>query len=227
MKAYEIDKPLIVIHVPKTAGTSVRTIFHGWYGDNFHRHYTNTISGELPPKIDLSKMHSIAHPLCLFGHFNKLGGFGVEDYYPEVGQFVTILRDPFEQLISNYFFFKKVAAKMMKNRGVDASTVTKTGLDNFLQETKPNMLNQFPREINFNNYKDICEQFFIEIGITERLDISMRRIAEKLGFEYSGDLPKLNITRRDETIPHNLKGKFMELNQLEYEVYNYCLKKYI
>jgi hypothetical protein len=120
-----------------------------------------------------------------------------------------------------------MASYMTKNRGLDQSSTPKANLATFLEETKPNMLNHFPREINLDNYKDICEQYFIEIGITEKLNESLQRIAKKLGFEYLDNVPLTNKTKRDEIVPYAFREKFIELNQLEYEVYNYCLKKFL
>ena len=88
------------------------------------------------------------------------------------------------------------------------------------------MLNHFPREVTFDNYKDIIEEYFIEIGITERLDESMRRIGRKLGFEYTNKVEIRNSTSRDQEVPMGFLEQFMERNQLEFEVYQYCLLKF-
>ena len=88
------------------------------------------------------------------------------------------------------------------------------------------MLNHFPREVTQDNYKDMIEQYFIEIGVTEKLDISLARIADKLGFEYSNNVPFLNKTKRVTSVSDSVKDQFIELNPLEYEVYNFALSKY-
>lgn len=222
MKIYNNEKPLIVIHVPKAAGTSSQQIFRSWFKNNFHRHYYNENEGLPPKKINLNDLHSPGNPLVLHGHFNKLRGFGVEDYYPEIDQFITILRDPFELSISHYFFVKKQSRTWK-----DQSRVPENDLHSYLENTKPNMLNHFPREMNLNNYKDIIEELFIEIGITEKLAISLQRIAKKLGYEFDeNQLQRLNSTERDEKIPDSFREQFHELNPLEFSVYEYALSKY-
>ena len=222
MKPYNIQKPLIVIHIPKAAGRSSRTVFKDWYGDNLHLHYFDEVNGKMPDYIDIDKLHSPKKPLVLYGHFNKLRKFGIEDYYPGADQFVTILRDPYELLISHYFYSKKVGDTWQ-----DKSRAPKTDLETYLNNTKPNMLNHFPREMNINNYKDICEQYFIEIGITEKLDESLHRIAKKLGVKYSNNVPEINKTERTQKVPEGFRDQFIELHRLEYEVYNYALNKYL
>jgi len=176
----------------------------------------------MPEKINLQELHSADNPLVLHGHFNKLRGFGVEDYYPGIDQFITILRDPFELLISHYFFVKKQSGNWK-----DQSRVPEDDLHAYLKSTKPNMLNHFPREMDLGNYKNIMDELFIEIGITEKLSISLQRIADKLGFEFDESrLQKLNVTDRDQDVPESFREHFIELNPLEFAVYEHALLRY-
>jgi len=221
MRDYDRTQPLIVIHVPKAAGISSGHVFYDWYGENFHKHYYNEAAGGMPKQLDLFGLHTPESPLCLQGHFNRLRGFGVEDYYPAVTQFVTILRDPFELSVSHYFYVRSVG-----DAWKDQTRVPKDSLVSFLETNRPNMLNHFPRPVTLSNYKDICEEFFIEIGITEQLDESMRRIGRKLGFEHTKEVGTHNTTARDQTVPEGFRELFMEVNRLEYAVYEYCLARY-
>lgn len=222
MRAYDINQPLIVIHIPKTAGTSTEQIFRGWFGDGFLRHYFDEVKSKMPEKYDLLKMHSREKPILLHGHFNKLRHFGIEDYYPEVSQFITVLRDPFEQLVSSYFYKRRVGSDWK-----DQSRIPLAGLRDYLLNTNPPMLNHFPGEVTMDNYKDIIETLFIEIGITEYLDESMRRIAKKLNLEYNPiTLQRMNSSKRDQEVPYALREEFIEKNPLEFAVYRYVLEKY-
>lgn len=202
----------------------MRSVFEAWYGNGFYRHYSDIATQQLPSKVDVPEWQG--GPLCIYGHFDKSGGSGVEKYYPDANQFITMLRDPFETAVSTYFTYKKLAQYVIKSRGLDVSKVRANNFEVFLLENKPNILNQFPRAMNTNNFRDICEEYFIEIGITEKMHESMQRIANKLEFKYSDETLLVNETRRDELVPCDLKEKFMELNKLEYEVYNYCLSKF-
>jgi len=91
MRPYDPGSPLIFLHVPKTAGTSLREIFRGWFGPGLLEHYAGVHDGSLPLRHDLSALPSAGHPLAIYGHFNRRRGFGVDDDYPEVRQFVTAL----------------------------------------------------------------------------------------------------------------------------------------
>lgn len=219
---YDRSQPLIVIHIPKAAGTTSQKIFQSWYGEGFLRHYFNEKNGEMPKKYDLWGMHRTEKPILLHGHFNKLRGFGVEDYYPAVKQFVTILRDPFELTVSSYFYRRKTGSNWK-----DQSRIPKEEIATYLMNEKINMLNHFPKEITMENYKDLIEEHFIEIGITEYLHESMRRIAHKLNFHYNEKLlGHYNATERGQEVPGYLRAIFMEKNSLEFAVYDHVLQRF-
>ncbi len=219
MRDFDRRQPLIVIHVPKAAGTSSRKFFQAWYGDGFLRHYFNQKKEQMPKKYDLFELHSINNPIVLHGHFNKVRGFGVEDYYPEVKQFITILRDPFELEISKYFFIRK--------HGIDWNGMPVDDIKEHLIGAKSHMLDYFPREVTFNNYKEIIAKYFIEIGVTKHLRNSMKWIAYKIGMQYEDELFGYhNTTERDQEVPNYLKDIFIENNQLEFDVYNYVFEKF-
>ena len=222
MKEYDSNSPLIHIHVPKTGGTSVKELYKEWFGDKLFFHYYNEPEGKMPRKYNLSALHTIESPVCLYGHFNRTRGFGIEHYYPEVDQFIAILRDPFERAVSAYFF-------KLNNRSdwKDQSKIPTGELSEHILKEKVSILDHFPQEVTTNNYQDIIETQFIEIGITEHLDESMQRIASKLNYYYKpGSLPTLNATQRDQRIPKQLREKYIEERQLDYAVYNYVLAKY-
>jgi hypothetical protein len=102
MRKYITEKPLFSIHIPKTAGTSFQKILKCWFGDDLYLHYFDEKNNKMPEKYILKS------GLCIHGHFNKKRGFGVFDYYPEADQFITIIRDPLELHLSNFFFVKKM-----------------------------------------------------------------------------------------------------------------------
>jgi hypothetical protein len=222
MLEYNPRRPLIVIHIPKAGGISTKVVFEQWYGDGLLDHYYDQQRGRMPPRRDLAALHSAARPVVLHGHFNRLRGFGVEDYYPEANQFVTILRDPYELTISLYHH-----ARREGHAWKDKSRIPRESLEEYLRKAKPNMLNHFPREVTLANYKDLIEEFFIAIGITERLGDSMAWIARKLGKTYDPSmLEHRNRGDGKQRPADDLREIFMENNPLEFAVYHYALERF-
>jgi len=223
MKEYDCNKPLIHIHIPKTGGSSVKEVYKKWFNDGLLFHYTGH-GRKMPQKHDLEALQARHKDICIYGHFNRRRNFGIEHYYPEVDQFITILRDPFEKAVSGYFYMRKNSANI-----ADQTRVPKEDLREFLlkRRTGSGMLNNFPREVTMDNFKEIIEAQFIEIGVLEYLDESMRRIASKLKYTIDpGSMQLLNTTKRDQRIPYEVRDEFIEMKPLDYAVYNYVLSKY-
>src|SRR5262249_41350915 len=85
------SQPLFSLHVPKTAGTSFRKDLEGWFGPDLALHYRGD-QGEPPARAALRP------GLCVHGHFNRLRGIGVRQYYPDAGQFIVLRPAPFARL---------------------------------------------------------------------------------------------------------------------------------
>ena len=222
MIEYDRGQALIFIHVPKAAGTTTKNVFKAWFGENLLEHYFNEQAAQMPIKHDLDQLHSADHPVVVYGHFNSHRGFGVQDYYPDVNQFVTILRDPYEMMLSHYFYTRREGANWKSK-----AQVPDKSLADYLLDTSPNMLNHFPRPVTLANYKELIDKYFIDIGFTEQLSESLRRMAQKLGKPFDEkDLGHLNVTARDEEVPGHLRDKFIERNQLEYMVYDYAFSRF-
>lgn len=219
MRDHDPTQPLIFIHVPKTAGISVREIFSAWYGDRLHPHYFNPANQQMPPHVDLEAQTQAGTPPLIYGHFNRLRGFGVPDYYPQVRQFLAILRDPLDMHLSRYFFIRR---KQATNHSIH-SDLGDASAEAHVRDNHLNMLEHFPRPVTFDNYKDIIEEYFIDIGLFEDLPRTLTRFATKLGKDTAlvDGLQHRNATPRSGSIPIDLQDQFREKWKLEYEVYSY------
>jgi len=95
MSSYDPGQALISLHIPKTAGSSLREALQGWFGENLALHYRGA-QGEPPEK-------AVLRPgLCVHGHFNRLRGIGALEYYPTASQFIVFLREPFDRFVSQW-----------------------------------------------------------------------------------------------------------------------------
>lgn len=218
MPPYDPSQPLIFIHVPKTAGASVKAVVDSWFPGRMHQHYFNEQQGGLPERLDLDAPAYAAAPPLIYGHFNRNRKFGVEDYYPQVRQFATILRDPFDMHLSRYFFTRKVSGTW--KTGSDIGDVD---LLDHIETGHLNMLEHFPRPVTADNYRDIIDEFFVALGTFETLEQSLRKMANIFGKPTAAidALPHRNQSDRDQVAPPGAYGRFRDRWPLEFEVYDY------
>ena len=227
MKKYDKENPLISIHIPKCGGSSFIEVLQKWFNGKFYSHYFNEKDNQMSPNYDLKP------GICIHGHFNKKRLFGIKDYYPEADQFITILRDPFEIVVSRYFFVKR--AEHAKKEGPfyfagnplrledDVNSYLKNVVSD--PDYHPNLLDYMPYEMTMGNCQEILEKHFVYIGITEDIQTSVNMLASKLGFPQV-EIDHQNISERYQEIEEGLKEEFIKKHPLEYAIYNYALKNY-
>jgi Sulfotransferase family len=220
---YNPNKPLISIHIPKTGGSTIHESLRLWFGVNFYTHYVNEETASPPYKIE------ILGNSCIHGHFNRFRRYGVDDFYPNSNQFITFLRDPFEQHISTFFYLKREAENYKFNGYISEVTSMKS-FDEFLQfltkkrgviqNTFANtILAHLPTRFSPFDAHKLFRQEFIHMGLTEKLEFSMKLLAKKLGKEYV-EIPPQNISKRFLPINETHRNMHKELFPEEHFIYN-------
>lgn len=228
MKSYDPRKPLISIHIPKCAGSSFSNVLMAWFGKGFHKHYPNERRNKPPKKHSLYTgfiNKKLKHGICIHGHFNNARGNGVNDYYPEVDQFITIMRDPFNLHLSTYFYVRREAKSNSGGayRAGKRHRIIENGwnIEDYLKEVKKSYICNFlPADITLDNYQKHLENQFLYIGLSERLQSSVDILAQLLGFS-STTVPQANVSNWSEPIPDGAREVFEKNNPLEMAIYRY------
>jgi hypothetical protein len=223
MRNFNKAEPLISIHIPKCGGSSLKSVLRNWFGENLFFHYFNEKENKPPAK------HNLKPNICIHGHFNKKRNFGIQDYYPSVTQFITFLRDPFDMIVSRYFYVKRKEKDGYYRNG--EKIILQQDL-NFYIETEitnknyhPNITDYMPFEITDNNYREIIDKYFVYVGLVEDFQTSLSILSDKLGFSQN-KVEHLNISTRNQTVSNYTKQRFIDSHQLEYAIYNYVFKIY-
>ncbi len=224
-KIYDPEKPLISIHIPKAGGTSFRSVLQHWFGDKLFFHYFDEPKNKMPEKHELLPMS------CIHGHFNSSRSFGIMHYYPIVDQFITILRDPFEILVSRYYFQKKrdkAGVLFRDGKPLKLADDVNAFLENeiYNPDYAPNILNFFPVPLTRSNYKKVIEKYFIFIIFIDQFQSGIDKLAKLLNFSPV-KVSFENVSERFGQVDPSFRKKFMDSHELEYEVYNYARKIFI
>lgn len=224
---YDPAKPLVFQHIPKCAGTSVRKIFAKWFGEHLYAHYFDNRTSTPPKKIDLieaqAKAEAQGGSVCVFGHFNADKGYGYGDYYPGIVQRLTIIRDPFEHHLSNYYFAKKkIAAGKYDLPLARVLMEQDLSIDEYLTSHHSYLGSFFPVGMNETNYRTMLREEFLFIGITDRLDESILSLSRILG-KPRARVPRENVSTRDNGASiSRYREVFERENEFVSEVFREC-----
>lgn len=210
----------------------MKQVLRGWFGRQLHWHYFDEKRNRLPHGFRPSLFYHLRNRLtgrevCIYGHFNRMRGFGIEDYYPNAQQFFTIVRDPLATVQSQYFAAKRLGVRRIR-RGKPVPIAERyTSVDAFVAARvgRPYFTNYLPGPMTLDNYVEIFESQFVYVGIAEDLQTAVDQLAVWLGFA-SVSVPHVNPSRHDETLDPALAAEFVASRPLEYAIYHYALEHY-
>ena len=228
---YDPARPLFSLHVPKTAGTSFRHDLEAWFGrENMAFHYRGD-QGEPPARAHLRP------GLCVHGHFNRLRGIGVRQYYPQADQFIVLLRDPFDRFVSNWRYLHfQIRSGVSVPDFVDRPDLA-TWLDRrrrALAETGEDpfsFLAQLADPTDPAAPETVFGPQYLAVGVTERYAQSVELIAAVLGKPRPEQVRRLNLATEahrdgdpDEARP-DLRQAYGRAFPLEYAVYEAAVSR--
>lgn len=225
-----LPSPLVFLHIPKAAGTTlVRILLQAYSG-----HRCVPLSGH-PDDVD----RFIKSPLeernkidFLYGHIR----FGIHLFFDRPVTYITVLRDPVERAISFYYYAKKEPKHYLHkiiNEGCTLHELVEKRLSietNNDQVRWLSLLNQrlvpsgFVTRQMLAEAKHNLEQHIAAFGLAERFDDSLRLFQAVLGLPDSPyESTNTNPERpRASEIPERTLDLIREHNALDIELYEFA-----
>ena len=194
MKAYDKTQPLIVLHIPKTGGNSVLELLKVWFSsDRLFFHYK--VGANAPIR------HDLPPAACVFGHFNSARGWGALEYYPNINQYITFLREPYDRFLSQWFFLNQLKRTGSTIQGLEDDPTFEVWLHRRADEqaigrNSFSFLCHLPFVPEVGSIDKVFENNFVFVGIMERFVESINCLAKILGTPTLA-LPHLNATKRE------------------------------
>jgi hypothetical protein len=229
----KLDGTAIFIHIPKTAGITLRYILDAQYDRASHY----KIDGE---RIEESVAEFRRLPESEKKHIRVLTGhmpFGLHEALPQACHYVTLLRDPAERTISHYYFVLREPTHYLYHRVTDARM---TLGDYLLSGVAPELDNGQTRYLSgaldlpfgacnrthLAAAKQNLRRHFAALGLVERFDESLLLIRRRLGWGSVYYISQ-NVApdrARAETLTRYEQAAIERVNALDYELYDYaCL----
>ena len=229
MRPYDPEQPLIYTHIPKCAGSSVVRLLKHWFQNDYHKLNQDETQDILLPRVATRDNDGnwLPHVKVIHGHFNHGRGYGLPYFYPEINQYFTILRDPFDVLVSMYFFAKGRSREgkfWYRGAAVDLREVYPS-VEHYVRSYPYWLFDHLPVDITLANYREKLAEKFVYIGVFEDLQTTVNHLAGMLGREPA-ELPHVNVSTYDEPIPEHLREQVYHDYPLLKRLHEFALETY-
>lgn len=224
-----MSQNVIFLHIPKAAGTTLRSVIHRQYPDRQVQQIWSVPSLEesisefkdLPPE----RRKEIRF---LTGH----GVFGLHSFLEGDTEYVTMLRRPVRRVISNYHHVLRSPNHRLHGEVAEGgmslleyvSSGVNQALDNqMVRQVVGNEGSEDPGEGTLNQAKANLDEWFGVVGLVERFDESLLLMKKRYGW---GDVSyhRRNATpnrRKKEDYPQHVVREIKQRNRLDAELYEY------
>jgi hypothetical protein len=216
---------IIFLHVPKTAGSTLRHIIEREHDPTRLLHLYDSDFAEELAAIPQTRM---ARLRVVMGHFY----FGAHTFLSQPSAYITFLRDPIDRVISEYYFVRRSPAHHFHDsaRRISLEEFVKYCSDN--NQTRqlagrcgvPSLGTDSSEMLNTAK-KNLAEYFSV-VGVTEEFDSSLILISRLMGWRHPFYVRK-NVTRhhpgKEQLRPETLRV-VQAYNELDLELHSYARK---
>ena len=187
-----IEEKIIFLHIPKTAGSSLRHIVSQYYSPEQCLLLYYPLPYDEPTLIEIHKQLPMAK--IVYGHV----GFGIHEFLGIKGKYVTFLRHPIDRIIS---FYKHNANDIHLphytsiQEGMSLFDLANEHPDNHMVRI---LANYWSPEIEDETWLleqalENIRQHFIFIGLMENFEESVIRLSQCLGWTTLPEIPYINV----------------------------------
>jgi hypothetical protein len=220
------------LHIPKTAGTSVKQIISRNYQASevvfIGVHWTTWLGhGEVKERLDISPDAKLVH-----AHLS----YGVHEHVAGKYSYATMLRNPCDRIVSGYHHLRRhkknelqqIVQHYSLEEYINSHLVL--DVDNGMVRRLSGVMDSVPFGGITSEHLELArknlEHDFVFVGTQERFDESLYLLAENLSWKHRHYTPEKQRARRakqehSQVSPRVLR-KIDELNRYDHELYSYA-----
>lgn len=221
---------ILISHIPKTAGTSLRTMVSILSPDAVWA-YSRELSLGNPNFDYIDKFRKNSPPSVLMGHFS----YGVHRLLNLQPKYVTVLRNPIDRITSLFYYQKSLTNSDFRDyfvRGLCLHEFVSGGITEMTNNHACRMIAGIPPDsgmiINQRWLLDLAihnlHRHYRLVGILENIDCFLTSLGSLLSWEKL-EFPRENVTIGTSVdIDSITRDCIEENNQLDIELYRYVLE---
>lgn len=220
-------KPVIFLHIPKTAGSTFRAVLENEYEEEV-RFSTKVVDGNL--NIDEFKNLSQSDKNkieLLYGHMK----YGLHQQFEQPINYITFLRDPVKRVISNYYYLLRSPFhpyyEVVKNNNLSLYQYVEQDINKSINNGYIQFISN-KSEVTEKVYNEVITNIkntFSVVGVTEQFDLSLLLMKKKLNWSKAPYYASVNISKNkpqgdfeDQALVELINSK----NQFDLKLYNYA-----
>ncbi|MFG0773285.1 capsular polysaccharide synthesis protein [Vibrio plantisponsor] len=208
---------VVSIHLPKTAGTYFRKVLFNSLGERVHFDYGDRI---LDYSVDALKIRNKSHVNVNYNYDFIHGHFYLKKYFDSKTShdFVTILREPLELMISMYNYLNNREDNNILINMAKTLSFEEFALHRWFNNHITRQLSDCPlKEFKLIGFQDNLETFLKKFELTYGVELNRNVLDTERNITLSS---KVNI----DTISHRFKNIFYEKNKNDYNFYHLARK---
>ncbi|UTF59557.1 sulfotransferase family 2 domain-containing protein [Gilvimarinus sp. DA14] len=240
-------KPIIFMHIPKTAGSTLHQLFHL----NFKRNeiYTLGITGA-PTNGKFSDRHKASIENLYSLGKSKLSGlkavighmpYGLHEAFDSDAQYITVLRHPISRILSHYNFVKENSNHYLHERLKNEAPTVGDYVERLKSKELNNGMLRFflgrdHNKIPFDGCHremieialDRVEKRFVNVGIQEHFEDSVKLICKSNNWE-SLEIESKNISKSKytTTLDKDEAESILRYNSLDLLLYEEIRRRFL
>jgi hypothetical protein len=228
-----MDMTLLISHVPKTAGSSLRALVTKFNPDTVFVYEGRELALGNPNIEFIRSFRAVAAPRVVMGHFS----YGVHRLIGTTPSYATVLREPVERVVSFYRFQKSLPHSPFAahfKAGISLSDFVRSEITETTNNHMCRMIAGIPPEagllINDQWLLDLAlhnlRRHYVLVGMVEKLDLFVSEIARWLGWGPF-EIPRENQTQGDviELTPED-RAAVTEANRLDIALFEHAMRNY-
>lgn len=218
---------LIYVHIPKTAGSTMKSLLQRNFGRRFFGFYTDR-RGKFLTDDELIQLVRQMYPAK-----EVLGGHDIRPLQEKSVQgidlrYVTFIRHPFSRAISLYYFEKKHSV---------GSHISQKSFREYVKQrpTHDRAISNWQSfnissRGSFEHAKELLDDFLM-VGVVERFDLSLILLQECLGADYFHHIGYTiqNVSKNKhyyiDNLPADIREELTYLNREDLKLYEYARKR--